>query len=331
MQHISFCKNFSPSEFEAHALDLFRYQYHNCEVYQQYCNLIGVCKKQVKSLKDIPFLPISFFKTHKVLSDTSKKVQAIFESSGTTSSIFTSKHHVTDTGLYEKSFRAGFEYFYGDITQYCVLALLPAYLERQGSSLVYMANDFIEQSGHPKSGFYLDNLESLAKVLQEQESKNQKTLLLGVSFALWDLAEQFPMELKNTIVMETGGMKGRKKELVREELHKIYRDGFGNIPIHSEYGMTELLSQGYSKGEGVFNTVPWLKVCLRDATDPLSPMIHVKEKAVSGAINIIDFANVNSCSFIATQDLGKIYPNGSFEVLGRFDHSDIRGCNLMVL
>ena len=330
MQYIPFCRNFSDIDFENHALELFYYQYHNCTVYQQYCNLIGVCKNQVHELKDIPFLPISFFKTHKILS-CKASLQTIFESSGTTSSAFKSKHYITDLSIYKESFRKGFSYFYGDIKDYCVLALLPSYLERQGSSLVYMVNDFINQSENPESGFYLNNLEELSKVLEKQEAQNKKTLLLGVSFALWDLAEQFPMFLKNTIVMETGGMKGRKKELVREELHRIYRNAFGDIPIHSEYGMTELLSQGYSKGDGVFNTVPWLKVGLRDVTDPLNSLTISNEKATTGAINIIDFANVNSCSFIATHDLGKVYPDGSFEVLGRFDYSDVRGCNLLVL
>ena len=270
-------------------------------------------------------MPISFFKTHKVTS-TQKEPETIFTSSGTTQST-TSKHFVPDIELYEKSFLKAFELFYGMPKDFCILALLPSYLEREGSSLIYMVNSLIEKSGHPHSGFYLHNLEELHQKLKILESKGAKTLLIGVSFALLDLVEQFPSNLTNTTVMETGGMKGRRKELIREELHQILEKGLGVEHIHSEYGMTELLSQGYSKGNGIFETPPWMKIVTRDTEDPLS----IQPNGKTGGVNVIDLANLYSCSFIATQDLGKTHPNGTFEVLGRFDDSDIRGCNLMVL
>ena len=313
------------SEFEALALDVFKYQFENNPVYRSFCDLLYKHPSDIKRIEDIPFLPIQFFKSHSVLSDVSP-TKTTFSSSGTTGSI-TSKHHITDLSLYEKSYLKGFKHFYGDIEDYAVLALLPSYLEREGSSLIYMVNDLIVQSKHPESGFYLDDLETLAQTLKTLESKNQKILLIGVSFALLDLVEQFQFQLKNTVIMETGGMKGRRKELVRSELHSILKKGFGVNNIHSEYGMTELLSQAYSKGNGIFNCPPWLKVLTRDTEDALS--IQTTNK--TGGINIIDLANVNSCSFIATQDLGKVYNDRSFEVIGRFGNSDIRGCNLMVL
>lgn len=251
--------------------------------------------------------------------------QQIFTSSGTTG-METSKHFVRALDLYTKSFRKGFEHFFGPVTNICVLALLPAYLERTGSSLVYMANDFISQSRHPLSGFYLDNLSNLSENLKKLEKQNRPTVLLGVSFALLDLIEQFPQKLHNTIVMETGGMKGRRKELTRDELHSILKSGFGLDKIHSEYGMTELLSQAYSKGDGLFNCPPWMQVLIREQADPMSYAPAGK----TGGINIIDLANIDSCSFIATSDLGRLHTNGNFEVLGRFDSSDVRGCNLMV-
>lgn len=238
-----------------------------------------------------------------------------------------SKHFVTDLSIYEESYLKAFEQFYGNIEDYTVLALLPSYLERDGSSLIYMVNDLIEKSKKEKSGFYLHNLDELAKNLLELDSKGEKVLLIGVSFALLDLLEKFQFKLKNTVIMETGGMKGRRKELIREELHTILCEGFGVSEIHSEYGMTELLSQAYSKGNGIFNCPPWMKILIRDTEDALSLL----PKGKSGGINVIDLANVNSCSFIATQDLGKIHPNNTFEIIGRFDDSDVRGCNLMVL
>ncbi|RIV44116.1 acyl transferase [Flagellimonas pelagia] len=312
-------------EFEAMAWEQFRFQYHHNTIYKTFCDLLDKPPSQVGTLLDIPFLPIEFFKTHKVVS-SSETPQAIFESSGTTQNT-TSKHFVPDLSLYEKSFLKGFSLFYGPVEECCILALLPAYLERKGSSLVYMVNEMVSRSYHPDSGFYLYDLEALHQKLMALEKRGTKTLLIGVSFALLDLAEQFPMKLQNTIIMETGGMKGRRKELIREELHGILTNAFGVPSIHSEYGMTELLSQAYSKGNGLFTTPPWMKIVTRDTEDPLS----LQTQGKTGGINIIDLANVYSCSFIATQDLGKTFSEGSFEVLGRFDSSDIRGCNLMVL
>ena len=312
-------------EFEAMVWEQFRFQYHHNTIYKTFCDLLDKPPSQVGTLLDIPFLPIEFFKTHRIVS-SSDPPQAIFESSGTTQSS-TSKHLVPDISLYEESFLKGFSLFYGPVKEYCILALLPAYLERKGSSLVYMVDEMVARSHHPDSGFYLYDLEALHQKLLELEKRGTKTLLIGVSFALLGLAEQFPMKLDNTIIMETGGMKGRRKELIREELHGILTNAFGVPSIHSEYGMTELLSQAYSKGNGIFETPPWMKIVTRDTEDPLS----LQAMGKTGGINIIDLANVYSCSFIATQDLGKTFPDGSFEVLGRFDNSDIRGCNLMVL
>ncbi len=312
-------------DFEEVALDVFKFQYENNEVYRDFCIHLRKSPKNVSSSLEIPFMPISFFKTHRVVS-TQKEPETIFTSSGTTQST-TSKHFVPDVELYEKSFLKAFELFYGIPKDFCILALLPSYLEREGSSLIYMVNSLIEKSGHPHSGFYLHNLEELHQKLKILESKGAKTLLIGVSFALLDLVEQFPSNLTNTTVMETGGMKGRRKELIREELHQILEKGLGVEHIHSEYGMTELLSQGYSKGNGIFETPPWMKIVTRDTEDPLS----IQPNGKTGGVNVIDLANLYSCSFIATQDLGKTHPNGTFEVLGRFDDSDIRGCNLMVL
>ncbi len=311
-------------DFEKKALEMFYFQSVHNEVYRDFIGYLGVNPKKVTSLEQIPFLPISFFKTHQVTSFKGKE-QQLFLSSATTGSV-QSRHYVKDLALYEKSFRKGFEYFYGDIKDYVVLALLPAYLERKGSSLVYMVDDLIRKSAHKESGFYLHDLESLSKTLKTLDNSGKKVLLIGVSFALLDLVEQFSFQLKNTIIMETGGMKGRRKELIREELHSVLCNGFGVSEIHSEYGMTELLSQAYSKGNGVFSTPPWVKIMIRDTEDALSTVPIGR----SGGINIIDLANQYSCSFIATQDLGKCNADGTFEVLGRFDNSDIRGCNLMV-
>ncbi|MEO1032198.1 MAG: acyl transferase [Bacteroidota bacterium] len=313
------------TEFEALALDIFRFQFENNAVYRSFCDLLYKHPSDVKSIADIPFLPIQFFKSHNVLSEN-KPIEKLFTSSGTTGSK-TSNHHVTDINLYEKSYLNGFRHFYGPIEDYVVLALLPSYLEREGSSLIYMVNDLIMKSKHAESGFFLNDLSELAKTMQRLEDKKQKTLLIGVSFALLDLAEQFQFNLKHTIVMETGGMKGRRKEIIRQELHDILSSSFGVDQIHSEYGMTELLSQAYSRGHGVFDCPPWLKIITRDPEDPFSLQAPNK----TGGINVIDLANINSCAFIATQDLGKVYEDGQFEVIGRFDHSDIRGCNLMAL
>ena len=315
----------SEADFNRVALAVFRHQFKHNSVYRSFCDLLYKHPSDVKTLKQIPFLPIQFFKSHKVVS-TTKPSEATFTSSGTTGSIV-SKHFVSDLEIYKHSFRYGFKSFYGAVEDYTVLALLPSYLEREGSSLVYMANDMIEQSKQPESGFYLHDLEALKNTLLRLEAKAEKTLLIGVSYALLDLIESHSFNLKHTIVMETGGMKGQRKELVKSELHSILRHGFGIDKIHSEYGMTELLSQAYSKGDGVFEMPSWMKILTRDPEDALS----IQPIGKSGGVNVIDLANINSCAFIATQDLGRIHVNGSFEILGRFDESDIRGCNLMVL
>lgn len=315
----------STKEFHRTAMKIFRFQFEHNEVYQKFCLLLEKTPANVKHLTEIPFLPIEFFKSKEIVSSI-QPVQATFTSSGTTGQI-TSKHRVTDLSYYEMSFRTAFSKFYGNIEDYAVLALLPSYLERDGSSLIYMVNDMIEGSQHPDSGFYLDDYEALAQKLRTLDQQGQNILLIGVTYALLDMIEQYPFQLKNTIVMETGGMKGRRKEMIREELHHILSEGFGVQKIHSEYGMTELLSQAYSLGDGIFECPPWMDILIRDTEDPLTLLKDGK----IGGINVIDLANYNSCSFIATQDLGKKYPNYSFEVLGRFDHSDVRGCNLMVL
>ncbi|HIC32010.1 MAG TPA: acyl transferase, partial [Flavobacteriaceae bacterium] len=253
-------------------------------------------------------------------------IKITFSSSGTTGQV-TSKHHVTNLKIYEDSFKKGFSHFYGNVEDYTILALLPNYLEREGSSLVYMVDHLIKDTKQPKSGFYLNNLDELKDTLLQLEQEGKQTLLIGVSFALLDLVERYQFSLKNTIIMETGGMKGKRKEMIREELHQVLKSGFGVNHIHSEYGMTELLSQAYSKGNGVFTCPPWMKILTRDTEDALT----VFDTEKTGGINVIDLANVNSCSFIATQDLGRQLPNGNFEIIGRFDNSDIRGCNLMVL
>ena len=312
-------------EFTALSLAVFKHQFKNNKVYRSFCDLLFVHPSSISTIEEIPFLPIQFFKSRKVLSSLDE-IQETFTSSGTTGGS-TSKHLVTNINLYKESYLKGFAHFYGNIEEYTVLALLPNYLERQGSSLVFMVADLIEKSKKVESGFYLDNIQELANKLLELNRNGQKILLIGVSFALLDLIEMQQFNLKNTIIMETGGMKGRRKELVREELHTILQNGFGVTEIHSEYGMTELLSQGYSKGNGVFETPPWMKILTRDTEDALS----INASGKNGGINVIDLANYNSCSFIATQDLGKVYENETFEIIGRFDNSDIRGCNLMVL
>jgi hypothetical protein len=315
----------SEASFNAAALAVFKHQFEHNSVYRSFCDLLYKHPSEVKRVQQIPFLPIQFFKSHTVVSN-SKSADATFTSSGTTGSIV-SKHFVSDLEIYKQSFRRGFKSFYGAIEEYTVLALLPSYLEREGSSLVYMANDMITQSNQPESGFYLHDLEALKNTLLKLEAKRQKTLLIGVSYALLDLIEAHSFKLKHTTVMETGGMKGQRKELVKSELHTILKHGFGVDKIHSEYGMTELLSQAYSKGDGIFKAPAWMKILTRDPEDALS----IQPIGKSGGVNIIDLANINSCAFIATQDLGKIHSNGTFEILGRFDESDIRGCNLMVL
>lgn len=314
----------STNDFNNAALQVFYYQYQHVDIYRKFCDLLSKNPATVSTVNEIPFLPITAFKHHKVIANNTP-VNTIFTSSGTTGTT-TSKHYVANLDDYKKSFTAAFTAQYGAINNYCILALLPSYLERDGSSLVYMVDHLITHSQHPNSGFYLDDYHLLTETLKQQELKGQKTILLGVSYALLDLIEIEQFELKHTIVMETGGMKGRRKELIKEELHHILCEGFGVSQIHSEYGMTELLSQAYSTGNGLFTTPPWMKILTRDTEDALT-LVNGK----TGGINVIDLANSNSCAFIATQDLGTCNPDGTFTIIGRFDESDIRGCNLMVL
>jgi len=318
-------KIFSTGEsgFEALALEIFQYQLKNNAVYGAFVKALGTDTSRVTALAQIPFLPVRFFKSLEVKTGEFEH-ETVFESSGTTGMI-SSRHMVKDLSLYRESFTRGFELFYGSASEYCIIGLLPSYLERENSSLVLMADDLIRQSGHPQSGFYLNEFDKLAALLRELESREQKTLLIGVSFALLDFAEQYPIPLKHTIIMETGGMKGRRKEMIRQELHAILQQSFSLSAIHSEYGMTELLSQAYSKGEGIYHCPPWMKILLRDDEDPLRVIT-----SGSGVVNVIDLANIHSCSFIATDDAGKVYPDGSFEILGRVDGSDMRGCSLLV-
>ncbi|TBX70664.1 acyl transferase [Flavobacterium silvisoli] len=315
----------SQKQFEKIALKIFRYQYENNKVYHTFCNYFNTDIQKVKSLDKIPFLPIQFFKSHDVVSNTNP-IQETFTSSGTTGMI-TSKHLVTDISVYEQSYRLAFSEFYGNIEDYTVLALLPSYLEREGSSLIYMVKDLVESSKNEHSGFYLHNYDELISKLIDLDNSGQNIILIGVTYALLDLIEKQNFALKNTIIMETGGMKGKRKEIIREELHDMLCKGFGVSTIHSEYGMTELLSQAYSLGNGIFECPSWMQILVRDPEDALTYVDYGK----TGGVNVIDLANINSCSFIATQDLGKKYANNSFEILGRFDNSDIRGCNLMVM
>jgi hypothetical protein len=308
---------------EATAIEIFRFQYDNNPVYKAYSDAIGTHPGSVSKIDQVPFLPIRFFKSH-TIQTTPFSPEVVFESSGTTGSI-SSRHFIKDLSFYKESFTRGFELFYGNISDYCIIGLLPSYLEREHSSLVFMVNDLIHNSGHPQSGFYLDEWEKLSLVLRQLEEKRQKTLLIGVTFALLDFAERYPMPLKHTTIMETGGMKGRRKELIREEVHAFLKNAFAMPVIHSEYGMTELLSQAYSAGNGIFQCPPWMKIMVRDEEDPLTL------SSSGGAINIIDLANVYSCSFIATDDAGRLHADGKFEVLGRMDNSDLRGCSLLTV
>jgi hypothetical protein len=316
--------NVQANEFEALALKIFYYQATENKVYRQYLDLIHVNIADVNSVKAIPFLPIDFFKYHAILTENWQP-ETIFTSSGTTGQT-PSQHYVKSLAFYLKNATMGFEQFYGKVEDYCILALLPSYLERSGSSLVAMADAFIKTSKYSQSGFFLDDYQRLIKVLKENEALKIPTLLLGVSFALLDLATDHPMKLHHTTVMETGGMKGRKREIVREELHDLLKNGFHNTNIHSEYGMTELLSQAYSKKDGIFYPATTMKVLIRDATDPFEILPNNRH----GVINIVDLANVDSCSFIATEDVGRVFDDSSFEVLGRLDKSELRGCNLMI-
>ena len=312
------------TQFNEAALAIFKYQAEFCVPYHQFITNLNIKADQINRVADIPYLPISFFKSHRVVSNTDHE-EIIFSSSGTTGQI-QSKHFVTDLKVYEDSFNKTFEQFYGKVEDTCLLALLPSYLERDGSSLIYMIDALLNQSKHSDSGYFLHNHEELFNKLIALKEAGQKTILIGVTYALLDFLEIYQLDFPELIVMETGGMKGKRKEMVREELHGILKSGFGVDAIHSEYGMTELLSQAYSSGNGVFDCPNWMKIVLRDTNDPLT-LLNSNQ---TGGINIIDLANINSCSFIATQDLGRLLPGGSFEVLGRFDNADIRGCNLLV-
>jgi len=313
----------SPQEFNEFAIVVFRYQYINNPVYKKYVDLLGVNVDLVKEITKIPFLPIEFFRSQQVITGT-RKVETIFTSSGTTSEN-PGKHYVPDLSVYDKSMLKGFTRFYGNPKDYIFLALLPSYLEREGSSLVYMVNQLINLSGSKLSGFYLNDLDALVKALEITKTAGKKVILLGVTYALLDLIENYTIDYPELIVMETGGMKGKRKEITRPELHSILKKGFNVNSIHSEYGMTELLSQAYSKEKGIFYCPDWMKIVLRDTNDPLTP-----SHSNTGGINVIDLANINSCAFIATQDLGRMHDDGGFEVLGRFDNAAIRGCNLLI-
>ena len=315
----------SQADFDELALAVFRFQYGNNSLYCQFVNGLGIDVSGINKPGQIPFLPVSFFKSHKVYSAAAKE-EIVFESSTTSGSI-PSRHYVADLAVYRESFYTAFSLFYGSVKDFIIIGLLPSYLERQGSSLVYMVDYLIKQSENPESGFYLYEHDALALKLSEIKKRGDKrVMLIGVGFALLDFIEGYPMNLPEAIIVETGGMKGRREELIREELHERLCKGFGVNRIHSEYGMTELLSQAWSHGEGLFRCPPWMNVMIRDANDPFC----LAEIGRTGGINIIDLANVNSCSFIATDDLGRMKPDGSFEVLGRFDASDIRGCSLMI-
>ncbi|HMU76496.1 MAG TPA: acyl transferase [Bacteroidia bacterium] len=314
----------TPFDFESVALESFRFQAENNAVYHNYLKLLNINPLKIDSISKIPFLPISFFKTKKVVTGNIDSSAIVFSSSRTTGTE-PSLHYVSDISLYEKAFTQAFNHFYTSTDQWCILALLPSYLEREGSSLVYMCQHLVEKTGKKNSGFYLNDFRKLADTITVNEQRGIKTLLIGVSFALLDFAHAYPMPLKNTVIMETGGMKGRRKEMIRQELHAILKEAFLLNVIHSEYGMTELLSQAYSSGNGIFHCPPWMKVFVRDSNDPLSESIPGQ-----GGINIIDLANINSCCFISTQDIGRVYDDGTFEILGRFENAEVRGCNLLI-
>ncbi|MBS1921715.1 MAG: acyl transferase [Bacteroidetes bacterium] len=315
--------------FAATAREMFRFQYENNLLYKRFSDSLGIRTPELHKVEQIPFLPIHFFKSH-VIQTTSFAPQAIFESSGTTGTV-NSRHGVKDLQWYEQSFTRAFELFYGSIKGYCILGLLPSYIERKNSSLVYMTQRLIRLSGHPDSGFYLNEFDKLLETLDRLERAGQKTILIGVTFALLDFAEKIntnenTIQLRHTLIMETGGMKGRREEMIRDEVHQILKSKFQVSSIHSEYGMTELLSQAYSKENGIFRCPPWMKILVRDDEDPA----QISHQGM-GLLNIIDFANIYSCSFIATDDIGKVFEDGSFEVLGRKDNSDLRGCSLLVV
>ena len=321
----------SPGQFEALALEVFRFQYDHNPLYRRYADALHRPKEAVRTLRSIPFLPIRFFKSHQIMT-TPFRPETVFESSGTTGSL-NSRHFVKDAGIYRHSFTRAFEHFYGSPSNWCILGLLPSYLERSGSSLTLMAEDLIRMSGHPDSGFYIHEHEKLYEVLQRLEASGQPVLLLGVTFGLLDFAEKYPLQLRHTLVMETGGMKGRRREMTRQELHETLQQSWGVEVIHAEYGMTELLSQAYSAGNGVYEGPDWMQALIREEEDPLEVQdaAGLPARGSSGVLNLIDLANLYSCAFIATDDLGKLYPDGRFEVLGRIDNSDIRGCSQLLL
>ncbi len=315
---------YTAGEFDRATMEVFRYQAINVPVYREFLHALNVDPGHIRHPEQIPFLPVELFKSRQII-DRDHEPEIIFESSGTTGMV-RSRHFVADKELYRRSFTAGFERFYGPVSGWCILALLPSYLEREGSSLVYMVQRLIRATGHPDSGFFLHDHDALMRTLRKLQKTGQKTILLGVSFALTDLAESIQEDLSNIIIMETGGMKGRKKEMLREEVHTLLKKSFNVTAVHSEYGMTELLSQAYSSGQGVFHTPPWMKIMIRDSHDPFALL----PPGNAGLINIIDLANIHSCSFISTADLGQLNNDGSFEVLGRMDNADIRGCNLLI-
>lgn len=320
-----FTNGFNAANFKALCLQTFQRQYSQNVVYKNWVDALGVKPEAVQEIEAIPFLPIEFFKQFEVVSGAKTEQTMRFTSSGTTGQT-PSQHLVTDISLYETSFTKGFDFFYGDITEYALLALLPNYLQRGGSSLVYMCEQLIKSTACAESGFYLDNYGALLSTIEKLKSSNKKILLIGVSYALLDLCKHRPNFGERVIVMETGGMKGTRKEMLKPELHAVLKEGLGVNQIHSEYGMTELLSQAYSLGDGLFSLPPWMHFLIRETDDPLT----IKNDGRTGGINIIDLANQNSCSFIATQDLGRAHPNRQFELMGRFDDSDVRGCNLML-
>ncbi len=315
--------NVDDKNFEQIAFEVFQFQYINNNIYKSYCDLLKKTPSNIGDISGIPFLPISFFKSHSVMC--TKKYDKVFHSSGTTNENL-SKHYVSDINIYEQSFLKNFIDNYGDPKDYVILGLLPNYMENENSSLIYMVNNLIELSESNDSGFFLKEYDFIIKKMKSLARENKKIILVGVSYALLDLTESKNLNFENTIIIETGGMKGRRREMIKKELHETLKERTGLKKIHSEYGMTELLSQAYSKGDGIFSCPNWMRVFIRDINDP--NFLYSNNK--SGGINIIDLANINSCSFIATEDMGSLHKNGNFEIMGRIDHTDTRGCNLLV-
>ena len=315
--------NVDDKNFEQIAFEVFQFQYINNNIYKSYCDLLKKTPSNIGDISGIPFLPISFFKSHSVMC--TKKYDKVFHSSGTTNENL-SKHYVSDINIYEQSFLKNFIDNYGDPKDYVILGLLPNYMENENSSLIYMVNNLIELSESNDSGFFLKEYDFIIEKMKSLARENKKIILVGVSYALLDLTESKNLNFENTIIIETGGMKGRRREMIKKELHETLKERTGLKKIHSEYGMTELLSQAYSKGDGIFSCPNWMRVYIRDINDP--NFLYSNNK--SGGINIIDLANINSCSFIATEDMGSLHKNGNFEIMGRIDHTDTRGCNLLV-